>query len=311
MAENIGTKEATDIELELEPQTQTANSDNDISDENKSQLELAREAGNTWEFEGKEYELFVANKQGGVSVPIVPETEVVAYASAVFAWDKKDDLLDALDLEIKEVLIEDSRKTDTADITALYAGVFHNTAQSGFWTEIVDGEKQEPQFLSREQMLKADEEIQASLIRNWIDSISISVYKKPGETNIDAFFNKTAKNKYILAKIGDKKNPKHVLLFEFKSPSLEIRRELKQKRNAETKDENGKTVRIYPNTSHFRMKQCANHLVSVQGVSLLEPGKLFDATSESDKKTFLANFNPIWQVYLTDALFASFDTTGK
>lgn len=278
---------------------------------NKSQLDLAREAGNTWKHDGKEYELFVVNKQGGIAIPIVEGNDVVAISSAVFQWDDKETMLAAVQYEMREETIDDKTKTKGNDAVKLNAELFHNIVQSGSWVDLVDGERQPPIHLPRTEMLDTEEETQSSFIRNWLDNFHIQLHVPKGESRLARLFKKTQDNVFFLCTIGDKDNPAHVLLMEFAKPSLEIRREMRQKRTPEKTVENGKTIVAHPNTSHFRMQQAQKHLVSVQGTSLLEPGNPFDPTVAEHKKTFTANFNPIWMMMLGENLFAAFDNTGK
>lgn len=279
--------------------------------EPKSQLDLAREAGNTWTFEGKEYELFVVNKQGGIAIPFVEDNETVAIGSAIFAWDDKDTMLDAVNYESRDETIDDKTKRRANDAVKLNAELFHNIVQSGTWTDIIDGERQPEVFLSRTEMLETEEETQSAFISNWLDKFHISLHVSKDESRLARLLKKTQDNVFFLCKVGDKEKPRHALLLEFKKPSLEVRREMRLKRTPERTEGNGKVILNYPDTRHFRLTQAQKHFVGAQGVSLLEPGNPFDPSVTEHIKTFKANFNPIWMMLLGEHLFAAFDNTGK
>jgi hypothetical protein len=299
---------------------------NFIEPEPDPQRETAREVGNTWEFEGREYAKFVVNRTGNIAIPIMSpadRTKRVAVIAADFLWDSDEPFIEMLDLDVQD--IRDNRgdksvERRSANMVQQNAKLFRATVQRGWFTKFEDGELGPESPRTREQMLAYAPELQSDLVDLWLSKFQVERHFIDGTDDIESLLSEP-QNIWFKCKIGDPDNPAHVLLVKFTTPSAEARRNYENDTfTPVSKQEGEKTVQTYYVNHKAKLRFARKWIASVDGAVLAKDGEIdvdtvdFRSISELDK-TSLFNFrdwfNPVWMVQLADKLKDSFSLAGK
>lgn len=284
------------------------------------QFNEAKERGLTWEFEGKEYPMFLANSTGNIGMPIVVDERKVGIVIANFDWSgkkpKSEPFLNHLKIDLTEVrdLESNETKRHSKNYMAQNCDLFRNIVQSGEFINFDEfGNQMPPQPKTYEQMCAILPETQSELINTWLKSFhieryfgqnkSVSLEQLLGEIDTISF----------KCTIGDKKNPAHVLVLHFNPPTKKTRQSFDDKRiNRSSKVENKKEETFVEFDNALKIRYAKQHLRKVEGAFVQVNGIDTPLTeSEEDIKLFNDNFNPEWLMDLADALHGTFSMAGK
>lgn len=288
----------------------------DTLDIQKSEMKDAESKGLTWKFEGETYPLFLANKTGNIAMPIPhPNTnEKMGVLGANFAWEQAEPFLLHLNIDLKEIsnLKEEGLSTTKRkNLTQQNVNLFTKLIQDGFLIKIKDGEESEPINKEKDAMLLYPPEIQSDLIDKWLGSFYIERYFPEGFDELDALLGQTDRI-HFKCKIGDVKNPAHVLVLGFAKPDEVARRDFEDKvRKREYKQE-GDIQTTYITINHkVKFNYAKNHLREVQGAVVEEKvdgGAMAvkNIDSKDGLKLFRDGFCPQWFIRLGDALHDTF-----
>lgn len=289
------------------------------------QLETARKEGLTWMFEGTEYPLFLANKTGNVTAPIMHPTSgrQIAAIGADFMWEQSQPFLDHLNIQIRDErnAREDESIRKRANMTRLNATLFDALVQRGQIIKIDEfGDTSEPEDRDRQAMLTYLPEVKSQVINDWLGNFHVERYFPAGTEDIDAMLS-NVDTVWFLAKIGDFKSPAHALLLEFASPSPDARRSFEDDSSfLGTKREGDRVIETYNIKQNNKLNFAKKYFRSVQGAVLGPVGDVEPSTSSLVKisagddeamKSFKSNFNPHWWIRLANQLGDAFNFTGK
>lgn len=279
------------------------------------QLELAKQAKNTWNFKGEEKELWLINSQSGAGVGIIdPETKnVLGILSAIFAWEDSTPFMEFLDFGWKDVtnLSTDETTEQMDNKVVRNCKLFRTILQSGSVQEINEiGEKLEATNYTPNEFLEIiDQEYQSALIDQWLNSFIITRHFDSGEGRLKNIL-KADTLKFKIA-VGEPDKPRHIAIVEFNKPSYDARRDYEDKASSLVKEQQGtqvtKTIAI---NNPYKMRFAKKLFSNVQGVSLVEIGKPFTGTPE-EVQLFKQHLLPILWVRLADAIMNAFQNTGK
>lgn len=290
-----------------------------------TQLHNAKKLNQTWKFDGTTYPLFVANKTGNIGSPIMhPSTNrQIAVLGADFAWEDSQPFLDHLNLKIRDERSsrEDESVRKRANITRLNSGLFDELVQSGSMIKIDEfGDQSEPVEKTRDEMLAYQQEVKSQLIDDWLGNFSVERYFPAGTDEVDAMLTNT-ETVFFVVKIGNFKNPAHVLLMEFAAPSPDARRSFEDDTMfLSTKRDGDQMVETYNIKQNAKLNFGKKYFVSVDGV-VIGPGGNFepdtndlkpvDKNDSGSVEFFKASFNPHWWIRLANELADSFNFRGK
>lgn len=289
------------------------------------QIENAKALSQTWNFDGADYALFVANKTGNVGSPIIHPVskKQVAVLIADFTWESDKPFIDHLNYNFhQETRVQDDEAIDkSANFTTLNTKLFEDVVAGGRLIKINEfGENSEPIEKTRDEMLAYSPEIQSQLIDDWLGNFHIERYFPEGTDEIDAMLS-NVDTIFFTAKIGNDRNPAHVLLFEFNAPSPDARRNFENDAaNRGVKQKDNKTITTLYINQNARLNFARKHFRSVQGAVVGPSGHFEPDTSmlkevvESDAVTtgrFKECFNSDWWMKLAGPLSKAFNFSGK
>ena len=282
------------------------------------QFQEAKEKGLTWEFEGKEYPLFMANSTGNIGIPIVVGEKKVGIVIANFDWSgkspKSEPFLQHLDLDIREVTDtkEDLSERQRKNLTTQNAILFRAIVQNGIFIDLDEfGNQSEPKEKTYQEMCILPPELQSDMIDRWLGEFHIERHFNEGVTSLEALFGEMESIMFKV-KIGNFQNPAHVLFFEFDVPSKKARDTFKDKRVRRRQRFEGKQQIEFITVDYpLKLKFAKSHLRSVGGVCVVENGIETPVKNDEQLKLFRDNFNPEWFMSLADALHDTFSMAGK
>lgn len=278
-------------------------------------IDNAREAGNTWIHNEKEYELFLVNGKGGVGMPILDaETnEPAVIVNAEFAWENSAPFMEHLEYGLHDEIDPHTGaiKSKADNVRRRNAKLFRTLLQSGSIIEIGEtGERSEPQPFTRSELLDMLElEHQADLIDAWLESVTIKRFTPKGVSRINSIFR--VDKIFFTVSIGDSDNPRHVILLEFDKPSVDARRDYEDKAAVREKDtENGTVKNWLVIDNEYKFRFARKYFVGAKGVSIGDVGVPYDG-SDAHREAFRKGFNPHLWVRLADHLANAFNNAGK
>ncbi len=277
-------------------------------------LEAAKAAGNTWDFKGKTWELYLANQTGGMARPVVVEGETVGIIGAEFAWNESEPFLDYLDFEFRNETNIKDQVTESKNKNEIIQGakLFRETCQKGFLIPIDEfGNRGEQQDLTRAELMEmTDAETQSDLAINWIIQYRIRRHFPEGYSKLKEALKPS--NLFFEFYIGENKNPRHCLLFEFDVPTKDARRSYEDDVRHTEREQEGDNVIVRTIIDNKKKLNFAKkYFRSVKGVTLNQIGNPFQEGNDQHTKDFKLGFNPRWFIALADEIVDAFHTTGK
>lgn len=289
-------------------------------------LQRAIDAGNAWQHDGKTYAKYIVNGTAGVGATMthpVEKTRPIAILGADFLWEGDEVFIDHLNLAIRDErnVRDDESQRKRKNITAQNAGLFHETVQRGWLVKIdEDGTKSERIDKTREQMLNYAPEIQSDIINAWLGKFTVERYFPNGTDDVDSLLSEPESVQF-LCKVGEFKNPAHVFILEFNTPSSEQRNAYADDTLiAGTRTEGDTVISNYMINNKAKIRFFRKHFRKViDGVALAPAATLdFDdaeiqpvTDNKVDLDRFKKEFCPHWQVIIADKLSDCFDFGGK
>ena len=284
---------------------------------------MEQERDLTWEFEGKKYDLFLANGTGGIGMPIVHPTDAnkqLGVLSAEFAWEKPKAFLDHLDVETIDKASQHGDWTERTNKSMMLknALLFDALVQKGQSTDFDDlGEAVKTVDKTRTEMLAFRKPVQSDLIQCWLNECHIERFLPKGVTSIDAFLSNPTEV-YFIVKIGDYENPRHLLFVECNAPSDEQISAYQD--NSFSREQNNQGDWRFSWDNEKRYAFAKKHITSVKGAMLgklgelivpLEDLTLMEQNNDAHLKQFLNGFNPEWLIDLGAQLAGAFNLGKK
>lgn len=289
----------------------TENSENSTE---KTQLELAREAGNTWTFEGREMEMFVAEGKAFVAVDLLDRATREATGATLlhkFTWDKNDAFIkreQSLKTELKSIGRATKQEIDSANISAANTKLYESIVAGGTIVGHDKNGKLQTTELSREQMVQMTEnypELASEAIEAWLEGWHFEIIGDP-TGSFDWIFSATPVVQ-VFGWIGLRTIPDAAVIITFDSPPASKREKYENERQKINSDRRGEMKIVDVQESFTRKIQYGSEfLKSVEGVAVGEPGVIYDAKLR-DK--FITLFGPLQFAEVVDKMHESFDFT--
>lgn len=278
-----------------------------------------------FEHNGIKYPYFLANQTGNIGTPLVHPTtkQQIAVLGADFAWEDSEPFVRHLNLNLRDErnVRDDESVRRRANVVAQNSRLFADTVQRGWLIEVdEDGSKSEPKEKTREEMLAYPPEIQSQIMDDWLGQFHVERFFPEGQSSVDAMLS-TPDKLYFTAKIGNFKNPTHILLFGVNVPNPDQRRAYENDTfQAGSKQEGDKQISTYSIDQAAKIRFSKKHMDTVDGAVLGKNGALdpdeaeirvIDPSSIEDMKAFKKAFNPEWHIRLADAIADCFNFSGK
>ena len=279
----------------------------------EDRLTQAREANNTFQFEGREMELFVARGEAQVATNIFRNgKETGAQLVHRFKWIDADPFVkreNSFWTNLQRVGRRQEQKIQTAHQVTVNAELYSSIVQSGILIEgIVNGEPQERQ-LSREQMLEHARlypEAVSEAIEAWLDAGKIERYDN-SELSFDFLFKAEDVIK-MLWYMGPRDNPVVAVVFSFKAPSSEERKRYDEAvQSMETKRQGELSTTTIEENFTKKVQYGGRLLMGIEGSAYETEGNLPNLNDPKQRETFITLFNPIWFGDVVEEMHASFD----
>jgi len=316
------------VELEVQKTDVKESESGDTHNGTDPQLEAAKEAGMTWNFEGKDYAKFVVNKTGSIGMPVFnpnDRSKQIGILTVDFAWENDNPFLDLVDYDIRDESIGRERQKTTskmADLIQLSTTFFRDTMQRGFWIDVNDdGEQSEPAELTRGEILTDfTPEVHHTLVDLFTSRFYVERYYPSGPPKGRDLL-KEPSEIFFKCSIGNVDHPAHVFIVQCDVPSPEARNKFRQDLAVRVNEQRGDTniARVYINDS-VKLKFIRKRIVDVQGclfgtAGVLDPdtSTLYDVRKVNPEslKRFVENLNPDWMMKLCNELAGSFNYSEK
>lgn len=286
--------------------------DDSYKSQHEEQIAAARAAGNTFEFEGRELEMYVARGEASVATAVMrPGTDDETGALLVhhFSWENADAFV-ARENSFWTSLSRVGRRTEQKVKTA-----HQTTVNSEFYRKIVAGgtlkvPKGNNQFddreLSREEMIEHSNiypESASEAIESWLDAPKVKVLTKDSGSFEFLF---TAQDvTQVLWHLGPRDNPTAAVVFSFNAPSAEERKKYDESvQSVDTKRSGDVSTTHVEESFQQKIKYGTKHLVKVEGAANGSEGV---QVTKADIPAFITRFNPIWFGDVVETMHASFD----
>lgn len=279
---------------------------------NDDNLRAAREAGNTWEFEGRELELYVARGEAQVATSIMePGSDRDTGAMLVhrYRWEKADAFVereDSFKTTLSRVGRRVEQKIDTTHLATANGKLYREIIAGGtIVSPPVNGESAREE-LTREQLITFSElypEAASEAIETWLDASKVtSLDRVKGDFS---FLFKTPDMINTLWYMGEREAPVAAVVFKFKTPSSEERAAYDDSvQKIETKRRGDVSSTDIEENFRKKISYGAKHLIGADGVAFGEEGKTFDGTN---LERFILLFGPIQFSDVVDNMHSTFD----
>ena len=284
---------------------------------NQAQIEAARTANNTWVFEEKEREMYVANGETLVATAVIDRTTKNVSGTVLihnFKWiDEKafSERENSFVTTMRRVGRSNDQLINTTHNATVNAKLYASLVSGGaVVVPLGNGQTTETEK-TRDEMLEFARiypEAASEAIETWLESAHFEIVEDSASA-FDWMFTSgsTIKIKWW---IGDKDEPLAAGYITFKSPVSEERKRhddevqnIKSRRQGE--------INIAEMSENFGKKLAygLKHLLSVEGIAIGSEGVVYN---EKLKRDFVIKFNPIWFVQAVELMHESFDfTKGK
>lgn len=292
------------------------------SDQPKSQIELAREAGNTWTFKGKDFEremeMYVADGKA------FPQTEVMNRETGLpsgalmrhhLAWSSPSAWIareSAFKTQLKRLGRSQDQEIDTAHLVTVNSDLYKEVVADGILLVPQGNGKFEEQQISREQMVSFANlypEGASEAIETFLEQWHFSLFDNSVNMNFKFLF-EASEYVRVLALLGsrDPQLAKRAGVFTFKTPTSETRRDYDQAVNRIKSKKQGE-VSIAELEENFmaKMRYGTMHLVDVEGIAVGAPGVRFNKEDRVQVQKFIEAFCPSLFADAVDKMHESFD----
>lgn len=280
--------------------------------EDKDTIAAARAVGNTWEFEGRELEMFVARGEAAVATSIVePGGDSDTGASLIhrFGWTKPDPFVireNSFKTNLSRVGRRAEQKINTAHLATVNATFYKGIITGGSLIESSANSKHNTQELSQAQMLDHANiypESASEAIESWLDAAVVERLSDKG-SGFEFLF-KAPDVIRILWYLGLRDQPTAAGVFNFRAPTSERRATYDESvQNVETKRRGDVSSTEIEENFLKKVQYGAEHLLNVEGVAVGAEGKPYDMKSREE---FITLFNPIWFGDIVDTMHSTFD----
>ncbi len=288
----------------------------------KSQIELAREANNTWTFKGKDFEremeMYVADGKA------FPQTEVMDRNSGLpsgalmlhklgwespAAWIARES---AFKTQLKRVGRSQDQEIDTAHLITVNSELYRSIVQGGL-LKIPTGNGQfTEEEVDRDQMVKFANlypEGASEAVETFLEQWHFTLFDNSINMSFKFLFEASEFVK-VLALLGsrDPQLAKRAGIFTFKTPTSEIRRDYDQAVNRIKSKKQGE-VSIAELEENFmaKIRYGTMHLVDVEGIAVGTPGTRFNHDDKKQVQKFIELFCPSLFSDAVDKMHESFD----
>lgn len=276
-------------------------------------LDAARAANNTFTFEGREIELFVARGEAKVATNIYRNgKETGARLVHQFRWQDADPFVrreNSFWTNLQRVGRRQEQTIKTAHQVTVNAELYSSIIAGGTLIEgSVDGEPVTRE-LSREQMLEHARlypEAVSEAIETWLDAGKIERYSEK-DLDFDFLFRADDVIK-MLWYIGPRDAPIVAVLFSFKAPSSEQRKAYDESvQSMETKRQGDLSTTTIEENFTKKVQYGGRLLIAVDGVAYQGEGQLVNLGEPKQRESFITLFNPIWFGDVVEEMHSSFD----
>ncbi len=296
------------------------NADEGYQSGNQSNIEAARAAGNVWNFNGREMEMFVARGYIESATEILnPATQESTGALLIhkFQWSKAAPFITrekAFKTSLSRVGRSNKQKIKTTQLQPVNADLYAALIQGGIIRQMKDGEPVDIEK-SREDMLdfaRLYPEAASEAIETWLESAKFKLLDDNYGVDFNWIFTNTPV-KNVLFYIGDEDNPDVAAIFTFNSPPTEEREKFDEAvQNIESEKKGDVNFAELSENFMSKVQFGMKYLKSVEGIALETEGKAFTGTTNEEKEKFLILFNPIWFVDAVETMLDGFNfTKGK
>jgi hypothetical protein len=277
-----------------------------------------------WEFEGKAYDLLLANRTGAVAMQILSPKDKktpIGILTAEFAWQSVDPFLDRLDIETidKGNTHDDWVERENENMMLKNATCFSAIVTGGESADIDDatGETKTAVRKSREDMLKFRKVVQSDLLGLYLRDFHVERWLPEGVTQLDALLSNPTEL-FFTVKVGDYNNPQHLLFIEAEVPTDDAIANYKKDTFSQKQNTEGDWA--YSRDQERRLRFGKKYIRAVQGAMLGRPEELeFDESEiviiqkndEESVKKFKNMLNPDWIIRIAEEIAGSFDLGKK
>jgi len=283
----------------------------------ETNLDAARAAGNVWNFNGREMEMFVARGYIESATEILnPATQESTGAVLInkFQWSKAAPFIareKAFKTSLSRVGRSSKQKIKTTQLQPVNAELYAALIQGGVIRQMQDGELVDVEK-SREDMLnfaRLYPEAASEAIETWLESAKFKLLDDNYGVDFNWIFTNTPVKK-VLFYIGDEDNPDIAAIFTFNSPPKEEREKFDEDvQNIESERKGDVNFAELSENFMSKVQFGMRYLKSVEGIAVEEEGKAFTGTNNEEKEKFLILFNPIWFVDAVETMLDGFNFT--
>lgn len=282
-----------------------------------SDLDASREVGNNWFFEEKELQMFVASGEMKLSGEMLDPNTGESTGALLLHYLKWDDDRCFADREnsfvttMRRVGRSNDQSVSTTDTKSIDAKLYNSVINSGVLKipkgngEFTEDEK------TREEMLEFARlfpESAADAVESWLECANFEIYGAD-RNSFDWLFVEQSVVK-VLWYLGERHDPVAAGILTFKSPTSEARKRYNEEvQIVKTKRQGDQNIAQVSENFGKKLQYGLTHLLNVEGIAVGNAGVKF---TESMKKEFVLNFNPIWFVEAVETMHESFNfTRGK
>ncbi len=287
------------------------------NNQEKTQLKLAREAGNVWTHEGREMEMYVADGRAFVAVDLLDRASRQPNGATLvhnFAWDKNDPFIireQSLKTKLKSVGRQTKQEIDSANINSANTKLYESIVAGGEILSPGENGKIVARELSREQMLSMAEtfpELASEAIEAWLEGWHFEIIDS-AVASFDWMF-QASPVVQVFGWTGLRTIPDAAVIITFATPTAAKREKYEDERQKINSDRIGELKIVDVQESFVKKIQYgAEYLKSAEGVAVGEPGVIY---TDQLKQKFITLFGPLQFAEAVDKMHESFDfTKGK
>lgn len=284
---------------------------------NQSNIEAARAAGNVWDYNGREMEMFVARGYIETATEILnPATQESTGAILIhkFGWSKAAPFIareKAFKTSLRRVGRSSKQKIKTTQLQPVNAELYAELIQGGIIRRMENGETIDIEK-TRDDMLgfaRLYPEAASEAIETWLESGKFKLLDDNYGTDFNWIFTNLPVKK-VLFYIGDEDNPDVAAIFTFNSPPKEEREKFDEDvQNIESEKKGDVNFAELSENFMSKVQFGMRYLKSAEGIAVETEGKAFVGATNEEKEKFLILFNPIWFVDAVETMLEGFNFT--
>jgi hypothetical protein len=278
---------------------------------NVDTLEQARAANNTWDFQGKELQMFVARGEASIATDIInPITSEKTGAKMIhhFGWVAPDAFVireNSFKTNLSRVGRRVEQKISTSHLATVNAAFYREIVARGEILQFVNGEAVSKPVGKDDmvQFAKLYPEAASEAVESWLDAPFI---ERLGQTDDLTYLFRAPDAIEVLWGLGRSKDDLHAAaIFVFNSPSAEVRASYDSSvQSVETKRTGDVSSTDIEENFKKKLQYGATHLIDVKGLAIGEEGVKFEGHL---KEKMMTLFNPIWFGDIVDVMHSNFD----